>query len=409
MRNAARAAWRSLPLGVRQTVWRAAGPTLWDLYARRTLARPAADMPDGPLVVAGLFRMGGGLGEAARGTWHALRAAGFDPLAVDLSETFGAVDVDSGIPLHAMPNDRYGTLILQLNGAETSVALDRLAMRPPRKWFVVGYWAWELAVFPAGWDRAFDYLSAIWTPSVYSAVALRHQDAPPIHVVSHAVQPPADLPTIQRARFGIEAGSFVTVVIADAASSFDRKGVRVAIESHEKAFGEDPRHVLLLKLRRGMQPRKDVETALALPANARVFDRPLDEADKWALLNAADVVLCLHRSEGFGLVAAETMAIGGAVVTTAYSGVVDFLDETCAMMVDYELVAVRDTAKVYRFRNAVWAEPDLEEAAAALRLLATDEALRQRLGSAARERATSLLAPPVVGARMRKLLVDTKK
>ena len=91
-RKLLRPLWRLLPQQMRHRFWQAAGQPALDAYRRRMLISPTNMLPanlDAPLVVAGLFQTGNGLGEGARSTWRALKAAGFDPIAVDLSSSFG--------------------------------------------------------------------------------------------------------------------------------------------------------------------------------------------------------------------------------------------------------------------------------------------------------------------------------
>ena len=72
------------------------------------------------------------------------------------------------------------------------------------------------------------------------------------------------------------------------------------------------------------------------------------------------------------------MWLGTAVVATRYSGVLDFLDDTCAAMVDAELVPVRNGVGIYP-ETARWADPDLEQAAAHIRRLVDDPTYRAEL------------------------------
>jgi glycosyltransferase involved in cell wall biosynthesis len=68
------------------------------------------------------------------------------------------------------------------------------------------------------------------------------------------------------------------------------------------------------------------------------------------------------------------------VVATGWSGNLDFMDADSAALVGYRLVEARDPRGVFEAPGAVWAEPDVAEAAAALRRLADDEAARVALG-----------------------------
>ena len=70
-------------------------------------------------------------------------------------------------------------------------------------------------------------------------------------------------------------------------------------------------------------------------------------------------MLSLHRSEGFGLVPAEAMLLGRAVVATGWSGNMDFMDADSAALVGYRLVPARDPRGVFEAPGADWAEPDL--------------------------------------------------
>ena len=98
-------------------------------------------------------------------------------------------------------------------------------------------------------------------------------------------------------------------------------------------------------------------------------------------------MLSLHRSEGFGLVPAEAMMAGKPVVATDWSGTTDFLDAASGCPVPYRLLEARDDRGVFATPGALWSEADIGAAAARLRALADDAALRARVGAAASARA----------------------
>jgi glycosyltransferase involved in cell wall biosynthesis len=116
------------------------------------------------------------------------------------------------------------------------------------------------------------------------------------------------------------------------------------------------------------------------------------DADVLSLIAGADVLVSLHRAEGFGLTPAEAMALGTPVLATAWSGVLDFMDGDCALMVPAELVPVDDPQGIYRGRQT-WAEPDIPAAAGALVRLRQDPGLGKRLAEAARARVARQLSP----------------
>ena len=399
-----RRAWSRLPPTVRGALLRRAGPALWRAYGYVALPRPAPAPVAGPLVVAGLFRSASGIGEAARRSWHALRAAGEDPIAVDLTEAFTRADTEAGLPLRAFPASRSGRLILQLNAPETIPALRVLGLNRQRRWFIVGYWAWELEVFPTGWQDAFAFLSEVWTVSTFAQCALGVEGGPSVRVVPHPIRPRSSSTSMidERRALGLPADAFITLVVADALSSLTRKNVVGAIAAHAAAFGRDATKLLVVKLRNA--PPGGADLVGSERTNVRVVSRTMSDAERWALLRAADVVMSLHRAEGYGLVAAEAMSLGKPVIATGYSGNTDYMTSGDSVLVGFDLVEVADPDGVYPAAAGRWAEPDDDEAADALRRLERDPSLRRRLGDAARAAMAAFANEETVGQRMADLV-----
>ncbi|MEM9667810.1 MAG: glycosyltransferase [Pseudomonadota bacterium] len=412
--GSAQRAWRTLPEPARHRFWTALRPTI-EFYRFQSLARPSDIVPkrqDAPLVVAGLFSTASGLGEGARSTWRSLKAAGLSPLAVDLSDKFAPVDYQPEMPLHSMPDDVDGTLILQMNAPETPAALRHLSMKRGRSWYTIGYWAWELPTFPTGWERPFPLLSEIWAISTFTAGAFQREDAPPISVFGHAISPPETItPSCQKfgQRYGLPEDAFVFLATADSMSSVERKNPMAAIAAHRAAFGDDPSAILLVKTRnldRAPKAKVHLESATAGYQNIRLIDESLSEAARWELLDAVDAVVALHRSEGFGLVIAEAMAIGKPVITTDWSGNMDFCDEDTVWLVPSRLIDVHDPYGVYRVKHSQWADADTQHAAECLKVVRDDAFQRAQKTVKARDRIAHLASPESLGKSMRKHLFD---
>jgi len=106
-----------------------------------------------------------------------------------------------------------------------------------------------------------------------------------------------------------------------------------------------------------------------------------------ALSASCDVYVSLHRSEGLGLNLLEAMSLGKPVITTAWSGTMDFTGEEDSCLVGYDLVPVVASHPAYRpdaiGPGQMWAEPRLDEAAHWMRRLADDAELRARIGGRA--------------------------
>ena len=102
--------------------------------------------------------------------------------------------------------------------------------------------------------------------------------------------------------------------------------------------------------------------------------RPVYEAALDALYRSADVLLSVHRAEGFGLPLREAMSRGIPVVATGWSGNLEFMDDANSLLVPCRLIPVSDASAVYGSAGT-WADPDLETAALLLRRLASGEPL----------------------------------
>jgi glycosyltransferase involved in cell wall biosynthesis len=98
---------------------------------------------------------------------------------------------------------------------------------------------------------------------------------------------------------------------------------------------------------------------------------------------ACDCYVSLHRAEGYGLTMAEAMAAGRAVIGTGYSGNLEFMTDDTAMLVPYELTPVPFGCPPYP-PTARWAAPDLDEAARAMRAVASDPSAAAAMGARAR-------------------------
>ena len=302
-------------------------------------------------------------------------------------------------------------LVVHANAAALPLAMLGLGRRLMRDRRIIGVWPWELPTVPPAWLRGFGFVHEVWAPSAFSAAAVRRV-APlgtPVRVVPHclAADPPCPAP-LDRAALGLPRDAVLTLAAFNLASSFARKNPLGMIEAHRRAFGDRADRVLLL--RAGHADHFPNDLAVLREAVARLPNVLIDttvrpRAEAHAVMAACDIVLSLHRSEGFGLVPAEAMLLGKPVVATAWSGTEDFLSDEWACRVPYALVPATDPRGVFTAPGAVWAEPELDAAADALRLLADDPARREQMGGAGREAApgrfgTAALAAAIAGLGM---------
>lgn len=375
--------WRGLPQGPRRRVLNG--------VAVRLAPRPDRTPPAPCLGVAvgGELGRASGLGEGARLMLTALRALGVPAWEA----------APDRIPPPGVP------LVVHFNPAAIPLDMLRLGRGLVRGRRIVGVLPWELTVPPPSWRAGFGFMHEAWAPSRFSAAAIQAAAPPwlpPPRVVNYAVA--CDVGDAAPAALDVPPGAVVTFVAFNLASSFARKNPLGAIAAHRLAFGDRPDRVLLMRVGNpGSAPADFAALRESAPPNV-VFDTETRaRADARAMMAASDIVLNLHRSEGFGLVPAEAMALGKPVVATAWSGTEDFLDDAWAMRIPARLVPAADPRGVFEAPGATWAEPDVAAAAEALRRLADDPALRTAMGAAGRAATPDRLGPESLAEAVRSL------
>jgi glycosyltransferase involved in cell wall biosynthesis len=155
------------------------------------------------------------------------------------------------------------------------------------------------------------------------------------------------------------------------------------VAAFKRAFAGRTDQRLIIKLQGAVAYTHEAARIEALAGpNIQVISGVWPKARMAALMERADILLSLHRAEGFGLVLAEAMLRGKPVVATGWSGNLAFMDENSAALIGYRLVKVEDESGIYAsMPGACWAEPDIGHAAEWLRKLSDDRALRRKLGA----------------------------
>jgi glycosyltransferase involved in cell wall biosynthesis len=384
-----KALWRRLPRGLRR-----AGMT----RISASLAPKPDPVPparsDG-IIVAGEIAAASGLAESARILHQVIAAHGLARGTLPLGLP-GFVDMP---PATLAPG---AALLAVVNAPILPPALLRLPRGALKARRVIGFWAWELPAVPPSWAEGAKFVHEIWAPSRFTAAALEALAPGRVRVVPYPIGA-TDLPAEgSRADFGLPEDVFIVTTIFNLASSMVRKNPLGAIAAFKAAFGNRRDYLFVLKLSHVDAYPADlaaIRAAIGDAPNILLLAETIPEARLRGLMNVSDVVLSLHRSEGFGLVPATAMLLGRAVVATGWSGNMDFMNPEVAALVPYRLVAARDPRGTYDVAGADWAEPDVEAAADALRRLAGDAAGRTAMAARGQAHAReSLDAGPLLAA-----------
>lgn len=384
------ALWRQLPKDFRRR-------SMSGLAAR--LARKPDRLAPGAsrgIVVAGDMDGANGLAESARILHEVIALHGMSRGTLQLGLPSVVPKVFARLPEDA-------ALLAVVNAPILPVGLLRHARGLLARRRVIGLWAWELPVLPAEWRHGVPFVHEIWAPSQFTAEAIQTLAPGQVRVVPHPLAALGTLPVQgKRASFDLPEDAFIVLTVFNLASSMARKNPLGTIAAFKAAFAARRDALLVLKISGAEaypDDLKQIVAAIGDAPNIRLMTGTLPEPALRGLIAASDVVLSLHRSEGFGLIPATAMLLGRPVIATFWSGNLTFMTKEVSALVSYRLVPVEDARGTYDLRGARWAEPDIEDAAAWLRRLRDDAGLRRRLGEAGRSHAqTALGAGPLLAA-----------
>ncbi|HMD61106.1 MAG TPA: glycosyltransferase [Opitutaceae bacterium] len=358
--------------------------------------------------VVGFFAADLGIGESARCMVRAADAASIPaslvPLKLNCRNRLG----DSTYASRLQDSNPHGVNVFHID-PPVARDIDHHHGEAFRKGkYNIGYFAWELPEFPDAWMPSLDYFDEIWCPSDFVRESVALKSPFPVLTMPHAIsfeRPREGVGSI-RARLRLPPDPFLFLCLFDLNSYSARKNPRAAIDAFRRSglAGDDA--ALVIKVQNG-----DANAAELAAISDAVRDLPgtvliretLSRADVYALEAACDCFVSLHRSEGFGLVVAESMYLGKPVIATGWSATSEYLGADNGFPVRFSLVELDRNYGPYS-KGSTWAEPDIGHAAELMRRVASSPSDAARIGAAARRAVEERLSPAVVGARYRRRL-----
>ena len=335
-------------------------------------------------------RAGFGLAGGARATARCLEAAGCQLNYIDLA-------LASHAAVQALPRGSSDQIpqvdLVHTNPNILASNPELLEQHPLHAPLRIGYWAWELEQFPAGWERFFQGYQEIWCPSSFTAQALAQRSPVPVIALPHLpdwrhLQARAALREQARAaqHEAKRQRPFTFLTLFDFWSTPERKNPEGVLRAFQQAFPphdrSGPAVQLLVKASSAEQFPEEAAALKRLnqgDPRIRWIEALLPQVELDALYAQADALVSLHRAEGFGLTLAEAMAMGIPVIATGYSGNLDFMPPGSAELIPWTLQTIQRSRGDYR-AGAAWADPDLPSAADAMRRLALDPEAAHQLG-----------------------------
>ncbi|MFR3345982.1 MAG: glycosyltransferase [Anaerobutyricum sp.] len=332
-----------------------------------------------------------GLGQSCRLVASALDKTGF-PLSIYKYEQLGA----EGQGDHSWENRLskelpYDVNLIHINPHELGLAFIQQDASVWNYRYNIGYWLWELEEFPDEWIPCFQCLDEIWAPSEFICNAIRKKTTLPVRCMPYYVD--VHIGTIyDRKHFGIPEDKFLYLMMYDQSSCMERKNPIGVLNAFKMAFEKENENVgLVIKINNPTpESRKQIRSVLDGYTNVYLIEETLSRDEVNSLTKCVDVVVSLHRAEGFGLVLAEAMLLGTPTVATNWSSNTEFMNENVACMVDYELITIEKDMPPFKAGNR-WVSANLDQAAGYMKKLYEDKEYYEMIRKNAKEYAKEKL------------------
>lgn len=345
-----------------------------------------------------------GLGEAVRSLARACAAADVPFSTIDVGYQSQNLQRDTSI-LDMGGRERNFIDLLYVNADQTPATAAKLKSEQHFSDYTIGFWHWEQTAFPARWMGAFDLVDEVWVPSTFVHDAVAAVAPVPVVKIPHAIQfqPNAN---ILRRDFGLPANKLIALLMFDFNSYQYRKNPQAAIAAFRLAARTRSNLFLVIKTinsQQHLQAYAELCDGVKDFVNVIIIDQYFTRQQVWDLQHCCDVLISLHRAEGFGLAPAEMMYLGKPVIATGWSANMDFMTADNSFPVRYQLEPLAHDVGAYP-AGPVWAEADIDHAAWCLGQIADNPDLALRVGQQAAHDIQVKLSPVAVGRLVRERL-----
>jgi len=298
-----------------------------------------------------------GIGEAARLTLQCFQESGIDiainPLSRPVAREENIEDVEFVTP--------YSINYFHFSSRWVPHYMEKIGLENIKNKYNIGYWVTEVQEYPEEWAKNFKFFDEIWTASSFCQDSISQKIPIPTLLISHPIVGSGN---INISKVKNRKKPFIFLVMANAYSDIERKNVLASLLAFQKAFDNKENVELIIKLSNSDSELvyvKKIMNLINADARIKIIDKFIDRLGVDKLFHSVDAYVSLHRSEGFGLTLGEAMYYGIPVITTAYSGNMDFCNQFNSYLVDYDLVQVGEDRLRYKSTD-LWAEPKIDSA-----------------------------------------------
>lgn len=341
-----------------------------DKYKRVKFERK--NYPDG-INLIGAIKAEIGLGQSCRLLANAVSKTNIPSVIYNYKITNSVPQKDKEFDNRISSDIKYNINLIHINPYDLPLAMATLGKDFFSKRYNIGYWLWELEKFPDEWLPCLKYVDEIWTPAEFVSKSIREITKLPVKTIPYAIEanPKANA---NREYFGLPEDKFLYLTMFDSNSTIERKNPIASIKAFKKAFkATDDTVGIVVKVNNAQ--KNDIaiiKDILEGYKNIYIIDKILDKEEVNSLIELSDVLVSLHRAEGFGLPIAEAMLLGTPTIVTAWSANMSFSTVQNSCLVDYNLIEIEEDYAMYKKGNR-WADPSIEQASEYMIKLKSDE------------------------------------
>ena len=350
-----------------------------------------------------------GIGEDLRTVHTALNSAGVPVHVVNIPRQHSDEHLRHQTRDQPVQLAPYAFNIVCLTAEEHGRVLLELGEAVFQERYTIGYWPWELSRWPQVWQPLLVMADEVWASSTHTHTAL--QTALEQRTTPTLRQFPLPLERLEplsedarshwRREFELPGSAPLVICSFDGRSSYARKNPWGAIDAFQEALPPNSEVRLVIKtMHAGLADHHWQQLQARVQADPRLLliDAVLPREQLLGLYGCCDVLLSLHRAEGYGRVLAEALLLGLDVVATGYSGNTDFSIGPLAHTVSYTLLPVLPDEYPHA-EGQVWAEPDQDQASALLQSVLAQRAADPNRRFSASQAYRPLFSPEAIGQR----------
>lgn len=306
-----------------------------------------------------------GIGEDVRMMARSLEAAGVPFCIINVEPGAEVSQGDTTAEHWIEEKPRYAISLFCMTGIE----MARMSVENGLEWlkghYNIGLWPWELPAWPVPWHHAWSLVDELWGISRYTADAYSRAPIPVLHMpMAVQVKQIADL---GRKDWGLPEDDYLFVFSFDRNSTLSRKNPMAAVEAFLQAFRASPDEKVGLVIKVShLDPThpswKEMARMIKQDPRIHLLSGEYRKDEILSLYQCCNGFISLHRSEGFGRAIAEAQMLGLDLITTSYSGNMDFCVNNDSRLVNYRMIDVKE-GEYFFGSGQQWADADIAHAA----------------------------------------------